>query len=96
MNRGLTEFPKERYKQETAHTPFIEESIVNAFTKQVQYQHPTSTRKWMMQGSAQSCTPACSTAYASLSSLIIGRTLLLLPLLLVTLLLNIVVSLIIL
>jgi len=91
----LTQFPKERYKQETAHTPFIEESIVNAFTKKVRYQHPTSTRKWMMQGSEQSCTPACSTSFASLSFLL-GRTLLLLPLLFVTLLLNIVVSLIIL
>lgn len=95
MNRGLTEFPKERYKQETAHPPFIEESIVNAFTKQVQYQHPISTRKWMMQGSEQSCNRACSSSFASLSFLL-GRTLLLLPLLLVTLLLNIVVSLIIL
>ena len=95
MNRGLTQFPKERYKQETAHTPFIEESIVNAFTKQVQYQHPTSTRKWMIQDSEQSCNRACSNSFASLSFLL-GRTLLLLPLLRLPLLLNIVVRLIIL
>jgi hypothetical protein len=90
VNRGLTEFPKERYKQETAHTPFIEESIVNAFTKQVQYQHPTSTRNRMIQDCEQSCNRACSSSFASLSFL------LLLPLLLLPLLLNIVVSLIIL
>jgi hypothetical protein len=76
--------------------PFIEESIVNAFTKQVQAMHRTFTSKWKMQGSAQSWYSTSQSCTAVLP-LLLGRTLLLSTLLLLSVItLLIVVSLIIL
>jgi hypothetical protein len=67
---------------------------VNAFTKQVQAMHRTIERKWKMQDCSQFCFGTPDSSHAALS-LLLGRTILL-PLISLITLLIIVVSLIIL
>lgn len=67
---------------------------MNAFTKQVQAMHRTIVRKWKMQDCSQFCFGTPDSSHAALS-LLLGRTILL-PLISLITLLIIVVSLIIL
>ncbi|MDD2394273.1 MULTISPECIES: hypothetical protein [Sphaerochaeta] len=67
---------------------------MNAFTKQVQAMHRTIERKWKMQDCSQFCFGTPDSSHAALS-LLLGRTILL-PLISLITLLIIVVSLIIL
>lgn len=67
---------------------------MNAFTKQVQPMHRTIERKWKMQDCSQFCFGTPDSSHAALS-LLLGRTILL-PLISLITLLIIVVSLIIL
>ncbi len=67
---------------------------MNAFTKQVQAMHRTIERKWKMQDCSQFCFGTPDSSHAALS-LLLGRTILL-PLIFLITLLIIVVSLIIL